>query len=165
MENASKREVVRINGQLKEIVTVLDRKGKVIHKAIKSLPLELKVRDVMQIIVGSSILAIPVGFTEETWHLGQALPMANVLVLAVVSVAFIATFIYYNAYTRHIHTHWDEYLKRVAATYVFSLLVVGGLLTIIQLAPWLSNPTLAFKRLVIVAFPASLSAAIADMIK
>jgi len=61
-------------------------------------PVEFRPRDVMQIIIGSAILAVPVGFTEETWKLGESLPWLNVIALLVVSLIFISLFVYHNYY-------------------------------------------------------------------
>jgi len=126
---------------------------------------EFRPRDLMQIIVGASILAVPVAFTEETWNLGAQLPLANVLALSVLSLLFIAFFVYFNFYRFVFKGHILEYCKRVVAIYVFSLLVVGVLLTIIQKCPWGTNNLLAVKRMLIVAFPASMSAAVSDTLK
>jgi hypothetical protein len=46
-----------------------------------------------------------------------------------------------------------------------SLIVVGVLLTIIENCPWQTDYILAIKRIIIVAFPASMSATIADVLK
>lgn len=127
--------------------------------------LDFKSKDVLQVMVGSAILAVPVAFTEETWKLGESLPILNVIILMIVSLIFIAMFVYYNYYRNDFHTHWDEFIKRVFSTYIFSFFVVAGLLTIIQRAPWSSDWIIAFKRIVIISFPSSMSAAVADMIK
>lgn len=158
-------KVERIGGYLHRIVPVMDGAGKVLSYAVTPLMWEFRPRDVMQIIVGASVLAVPVAFTEETWVLGERLPGANVLALGAVSIAFIALFVYYNFYRNALRGHVFEYVKRVAAVYVLSLVVVGGLLTIIQKCPWGLDNGLALKRMVIVAFPASMSAAISDMLK
>lgn len=128
-------------------------------------PLEFKSRDVMQLIVGSAILAVPVGFTEETWKLGETLPTLNIIALLLISAVFISLFVYYNYYKGHFAANWDEFAKRVFSTYLISFVVVAVILTIIQRAPWSTEWILAFKRIVIVAFPSSMSAAVADMIK
>ena len=128
-------------------------------------PVEFKPRDAMQIMIGSAILAVPVGFTEETWKLGETLPTLNVFVLLVTSLLFISLFVYHNYYKGNFAEHWDEFVKRVLGTYVVSAVVVGLLLTIIHRAPWSADLLLAVKRVIIVAFPASMSAAVADMIK
>jgi len=48
----------------------------------KLLHLEFQLKDVLQVMIGASILSIPVGFTEETWYLGETLPMANIIASA-----------------------------------------------------------------------------------
>jgi uncharacterized membrane protein len=58
-----------------------------------------------------------------------------------------------------------RYCKRVLAIYLFSLFVVALLLTLIQKCPWGTDNLLALKRILIVAFPASMSAAVSDTLK
>ena len=111
------------------------------------------------------ILAVPVAFTEETWNLGAQLPLGNVLALSALSVLFIALFVYFNFYRFAFRGHVVEYCKRVLAVYLFSLLVVGIILTIVQKCPWGTDGLLALKRVLIVAFPASMSAAVSDTLK
>ena len=53
----------------------------------------------------------------------------------------------------------------MTSIYVFSLVVVGLLLTLIQRCPWGFDNALALKRILIVAFPASMSAAVSDTLK
>ena len=160
----TKRHLIRVNGHLHEITTH-SHKGKVLHKIVSPLMVELHPRDLLQIMIGASILAIPVGFTEETWNLGQTLPLINIIGFLAVSLLFIATFVYYNYYRRHLREHWGEFIKRVFSTYVISFIVVGILLTLIQRTAWDADLVLTFKRIIIVTFPASMSAAIADFLK
>lgn len=161
----TKKQVIRVSGKLKEILTVHDEEGNLLHKIISPLMVEFYPRDIIQVIIGASILAIPVGFTEETWNLGQSLPLSNVLGILFLSIVFISTFVYYNYYKSRFSEHWDEFLKRVFSTYLFSFLIVALILTLIQRAPWDLDFVLALKRVILVAFPASMSAAVADMIK
>ncbi len=161
-----KKEVVRVHGKLKEILTFHDNKGKVVHRFINPLMVEFYPRDVVQVVIGATILAIPVGFTEETWRLGQTLGNLNVALIGFLSLLFISVFVYYNYYSNgSIKGHTDELVKRVLGTYMVSVMVVGILLTVIQRAPWSTDWFLAFKRVIIVSLPASMSAAVSDMIK
>ena len=132
----------------------------------KASPLRFKfyLKDVIQVMVGASILAVPVGFTEETWRLGESLPMINIIYLLSISLIFVSMFVYYNFYRNSIKENYIEYSKRVFSTYFISFLVVTLLLVVIQRAPWQTDWILALKRTIIVAFPASMSAAVADMI-
>lgn len=166
--NKSKKKdfkIERIGGYLHKVVPIKDSADKVIQYAITPLMVELRARDIMQIIVGSSLLAVPLAFTEETWKLGELLPLANIVYLSLLSVTFIAMFVYFNFYRGTLKDHILEYIKRVFAIYGFSLLVVGILLTIIQKCPWGVDNLLAVKRIVIVGFPASMSAAVSDGLK
>jgi uncharacterized membrane protein len=164
-ERKGKQTIKRIGGYLHRLSPVLDSTGKVVSYVTTPLMVELKPRDIMQIIVGSSILAIPVGFTEETWNLGERLPLNNVLALGIISLVFIALFVYFNFYRFQLKNYVFEYIKRVIAIYVLSLIVVGILLTLIEKCPWGVDNIVALKRIIIVAFPSSMSAAISDTLK
>jgi len=136
------------------------------HTFIRKFVPEVKLRDIIQVLVGASILAIPVGFTEETWRLGQTLPWANIFGLFAMSVLFITLFVYYTYHKQHenFSSHVGEFIKRIVVTYVFSFLIVALLLTLIHQAPFATEPLIALKRIIIVTFPASMSAAVADAI-
>ncbi|MBD3391617.1 MAG: DUF2391 family protein [Chitinivibrionales bacterium] len=155
----------RIGGYLHRVVPVFDSAGKAINYAITPLMVEFRPRDLMQVIVGASILAVPVAFTEETWRLGETLGFSRVLALSALSLLFIGAFVYFNFYRYMLKEHAVEYVKRSAAIYVFSLLVVGTILTIIGKCPWGADTALALKRVLIVAFPASMSAAVSDTMR
>lgn len=164
-DEKTKIKIKRIGGYLHRVVPIFDEAGKVINYTLSPFMVELRPRDLMQIIVGASILAVPVAFTEETWNLGEKLPLFNVLSLSSLSILFIALFVYYNFYRFNLKGHIFQYCKRVLSIYIFSLFVVALLLTIIQKCPWGNDNVLAIKRVLIVAFPASMSAAISDTIK
>jgi len=138
------------------------QKAKVLQRLVS---VEFHTRDFLQVLIGASILAIPVGFTEETWKLGETLPILNVFGFIFVSVLFIAMFTYYHYHSNQIEEHYDDLIKRVFFTYVVAFLVVAILLSLIQKTPWVTDSVLAFKRTVIVTFPASMSGAIADTLK
>lgn len=161
----SKKEFIRVDGKLKEVVTIHDERGKVLKRLISASRVEFYFRDLLQVMIGASILAIPVGFTEETWRLGENLPLLNIFSLITISLIFISAFVYHHYYQGKLNKHWSEFLKRVLATYITSFLVVALLLYLIKVAPWSSDAFLSFKRVAIVTFPASMSAAIADVLK
>lgn len=126
---------------------------------------QFSLKDTLQVIIGASILAVPVGFTEETWRLGETLPFINVLGLLALSVFFVTMFTYYHYHKHTQQNHHSVFVKRVVSTYVFSFLVVALIMTLIQRAPWSTDLILAVKRVVIVTFPSTMSAAIADTFK
>ena len=152
MELKTKRKFIRVDGRLREIITVKDLKGNVLQKIINPVMLEFYPRDIVQVVVGATILAVPIAFTEETWILGQNLPMTNILGLLFLSLVFISSFVYYNYYRKKLKQHKQEFFKRIISTYLFSFLVVSLILILIGKAQWLIDPLLAFKRTVIVTF-------------
>ncbi len=127
--------------------------------------LEFYGRDVVQVLVGSAILAIPIALTEEVWNLGESLSYFRVIGFLILSLVFISIFVYYNYYRNDFKEHITQFSKRVSSTYIFSFLVVALFLTLIDRAPWQTDLILSLKRIVIISFPASMSAAIADVIK
>ena len=157
----------RVPDKPQEIITIRDAKGRVIRKVIQPRRIDFHPKDLLQVMVGAAILAIPVGFTEETWKLGTQLPVINFIIFVVLSLLFVGAFVYYSYYRHHysIKLHWTSYVNRVIGTYVFSFIVVAVLLSLIQVAPWSTDFALAIKRSVLVTFPASMSAAVADTIK
>jgi len=139
-----------------------NNKHKIIPKIIKHP--DFLIKDLVQIIIGATVLAIPVGFTEEVWILGENLSMINVGLLMLISLLFISAFVFYTYHKQHNEPKWDEFLKRTLSTYIGSFIVVAILMTIIDKAPWSVDFMLAFKRVSIVTFPSSMSAAVADLL-
>lgn len=135
--------------------------GKELYKLISP---KFRLRDLLQIIIGATILAVPVGFTEETWRLGETLPLWNIFGLMAVSIFFMGSFVYYHYYRNRLKEHFGHFTRRVISTYLASFLIVALILSLIQRAPWAVDTVIAFKRIIIVSLPASMSAAIADTI-
>ena len=157
--------VKRIGGYLHRVTEIKDSSGKVIQTIVAPFMVELRPKDALQIIVGATILAIPVGLTEETWILAEQLKVSSVAWLSILSLIFIAMFVYFNFYRFHLKGYFWQYVKRVIATYGLSLIVVGILLTIIEKCPWGSSNLIAIKRIIITAFPASMAATLSDTLK
>ena len=157
--------IKRINGYLNRVVPIADKSGEIISYALKPLMLEFKPRDIMQVVIGSALLAIPVSLTEEAWNLGQTLPFTNVLIIAILSLVLISVFVYFNFYKVTLKGFVWEFIKRIVGTYFISLLVVAVILTLVDKCPWGVDNMLAVKRIIIVAFPAAMSGTLSDTIK
>ena len=125
-----KSTVEKIHGQLHSVHTVLDQTGKEIHRVIKPLMVELRFRDIAQLVVGACVLAIPVAFTEEVWVLGQRLPALNIFGIAITSIVFLSFFAYFIFYQDHLRGHELEFLMRVSAAYLVTFSVAVLLLTL-----------------------------------
>ena len=135
--SAQNVEITRIGraGYLHSIIPIVDSSGEIIQRIVKPLMVELKLKDVIQIFVGASLLAIPMAYTEETWQLGESLPLLNIGILALLSLIFIAIFVYANFYRYYLKGFVFEYIKRIIAIYLISLIVVGFLMTVILTVP------------------------------
>ncbi len=164
-QTETEKQVMKVSGKWQEIVTVLDATGNILSRVITPLKVEFHLKDVLQVIVGASLLAIPIGFTEETWRLGEQLPMANVIWFPILSFLFIGLFVYYNYYHKRLRNHWLSFIKRIFFTYFFSFVLVAILMHVIDKTPWATDWMLALKRVLIVTFPCALSGTIADTLK
>ena len=145
------------------------KRGIAVGELVQPIKTEFENRDIFQVIIGASVLAVPVGFTEETWRLGETLPFLNIYMIMALTLIFISAFVYSHYHKGRIKSnprhHFKHFSSRVFFTYIFSVAIVALLLSVIKVAPWTTDFALAFKRTIIVAFPCSMSAAIADLLK
>jgi len=155
----------KINGHIHKITPIIDKVGNIIHHSVKSFQIELTFHDIFQIAVGAYILTIPVSLTEEVWVLTEQLALRKILYLGALSIFFIACFVYSHSFRGHLKENWIHFINRIIATYFVSLFAVGLFLTLIDKCPWGTDNILAIKRLVFIAFPASMAATISDSMK
>ena len=160
-----KSEVKRVNGYLREVVTFFDDSGKVISQAVNPLMVELNPRDIMQIFVGSFLIASPLCFTEEVWTLSENLASAKVDVLSAISFLTVSLFVYSNFYRHRLRGNVLEFIKRIFAIYFISLFTVALVLFLIDKLPYETNPQVAINRVIIIGFPAIFGATLSDYIK
>lgn len=164
--NQVKKPIIkRIGGYLHKVTPIVDGTGKVINSIVTPFQVELKPRDMFQMVVGAYILCVPVAFTEEVWVLSEQLPLRNIYYVAAMSIFFVASFIYFNFYRFNLKNHIFDFIKRIVATYGLSLLAVALFLTVIDKCPWQTDNLLAIKRIILVAFPSSMAATLSDTIK
>ncbi len=164
IESKYEKFIHRIDGQLYETIIIKDDEGNQVQKFDLPLKVELKIQDLLEIVVGASILAVPVAFTEEVWTMGDDLGWLNIILLNVVALIFIGGFMYYKSYRKHLNMYRKEYYKRLFSTFFLSVLIVAILLTIVDKCPWLTDFDLALKRVLIGSFPAAMSATVTDSI-
>jgi len=155
----------RINGILHTVTTIRDENKKTIKQEIKKLKVEVSLRDVMQILVGASMLAIPTALTQEVWDMGEQLPWINVIAMLLVEYLIIAMFIYLQSYQEHIKVYRAEFVKRVLVILILSGAIVGLFLALVGQLPLFEDTDVAIKRIVIGMLPASMSATVMDSLK
>lgn len=157
--------VERRNGRLHAIEEVRDGAGKLLSQLAKPLQVEFHGNDIAQLVAGASAIAIPIAFTEEVWVLGSTLSGGRIVLIAVTSVLALAFFVRSLFYPgRDLHQYRFEFVKRVIASYLTTLAVAMVLLILIEKGPFDDLP-LAFRRAVLIAFPASFAATAVDYIK
>lgn len=59
---------------------------------------QLHLKDVTEVAIGASILALPLAITQEAWDLGVSLPLINTVGIAVASVVILGLFIHHSFY-------------------------------------------------------------------
>jgi uncharacterized membrane protein len=115
-------------------------------------------RDVAEIIIGSLVLAFPVAVTEEVWNLSAELSLVRTVFIVLASLLFISFFVHTKYRHDFSFSGQKEVAARVLAVYGLTLLVVGAVLFTVGKLPLGSEPLLAVKRMILVAFPASFAA-------
>ena len=118
--------------------------------------------DIGQIAVGAFALSVPIAFSEEAWRLSASLPTLNLVLVVVLSLAFITLFAYQSVFQANIVKRRRAFFLRVIAAYILTLLVVSVVLLALNKLPLITDPILALKRIILIAMPASMGAIIVD---
>jgi len=141
-----------------------DSKGHVVDIPVFISPLitQFRLTDVLEIIVGACVLAIPVAYTEEVWRLGEQLPFANIMLVFFTSITTVAFFVYFVYFKDGLKGELGQFLLRVFSAYVLTILVVIWILTMFDKLPWQTDPSIAIRRVILVGFPACFSATVVD---
>jgi uncharacterized membrane protein len=163
--NTSTKVIHIPNHQSQEIIIVRDEDGNVVSEVSRPLMLIFYPHDVFQVLVGAMLLALPLTYTEEAWGLGASLGWLNIGFIIALSIMFVATFVYYNVYRGYFKEHAMDFFKRVFGTYILAVVVSALFLTLVDRAPWVVDTAVAIKRTALIAFAASMSGAVADMVK
>ena len=129
---------------------------------IKSFKKSINTEDIVQVIVGSSALTVPIAFTEESWRLSETLPLLNVIVLIFLSLLFISLYSIQGIFQGQIKHRISHFVLRVIIDYGIALIIVFIVLFALNRMPILDNPIIALKRIIILAFPASMGGVIVD---
>ncbi len=118
--------------------------------------------DASQVLVGAFALAVPISFSEEAWRLGESLPMTNLLMLLSLSVIFLSFFAYQSVFQSRIRHRVSIFIFRVFIAYSIAAVVVALVLLCLDKLPLLTEPLVAFKRVIVITMPASMGAIVVD---
>lgn len=126
------------------------------------MKLRINAEDIIQIAIGAFALAVPISFTEEAWKMSVTLPFYNLLLVFVLSVTFLGIYAYYSVFQKQVSKRYDIFILRIFIAYFISALVVALVLLALNKLPIIDEPIIAFKRLILIAMPASMGAIVVD---
>ena len=124
--------------------------------------LSFNLEDASQVAIGAFALAVPISFSEEAWKLGETLPLANLLLIFILSVVFLSFFAYENVFQANIKYRIPIFISRIFIAYFIASLVVALVLFALNKFPLITDPSIALKRLILITMPASMGAIIVD---
>ncbi len=124
--------------------------------------LSFNLEDASQVAIGSFALAVPISFSEEAWRIGETLPLTNLFLVFVLSVTFLSFFAYESVFQGNIKYRIPVFVGRIIIAYLIAAFVVGLVLLSLNKFPLLTEPAIAFKRLIVITMPASMGAIIVD---
>ena len=124
--------------------------------------LSFNLEDASQVAIGAFALAVPISFSEEAWKLGETLPLTNLLCIFILSVVFLSFFAYESVFQGNIKYRIPVFISRIVIAYLIAALIVALILFSLNKFPLLTDPMVAFKRLIVITMPASMGAIIVD---
>ncbi|MFC1773529.1 DUF2391 family protein [Pseudomonadota bacterium] len=124
--------------------------------------LSFNLEDASQVAIGAFALAVPISFSEEAWKLGETLPLTNLLYIFILSVVFLSFFAYESVFQANIKYRIPVFISRIIIAYLIAALVVALILFSLDKLPLVTEPAIAFKRLIVITMPASMGAIIVD---
>ncbi|PSU11826.1 DUF2391 domain-containing protein [Photobacterium gaetbulicola] len=124
--------------------------------------LNFNMEDASQVCVGAFALAVPISFSEEAWRLGETLPLPNLVMLFCLAVFFLGVFTYESVFQKNIRHRLAGFVFRIVIAYLITAVVVSLILVALDKLPLLSDPLTSFKRIIVIAMPASMGAIVVD---
>ena len=124
--------------------------------------LNIDMKDIGQISIGSFAFAVPISFSEEAWRISENLPFTNLTLVFLLSVSFLALFAYESVFQGQVVHRIFVFIIRIIIAYIISAFVVALVLISIDKLPLLTEPIIAIKRLIVITMPASMGAIIVD---
>ena len=122
----------------------------------------INIEDIIQVIVGSSALSVPVAFSEESWNFSETLPTINLIGLVLLSLLFISLYSIQGIFQGNIKHRLSSFVSRTLIDYSITLIVVFLILLALNRMPLIEEPFIAIKRIIILSFPASMGGVIVD---
>ena len=119
---------------------------------------KLRSRDVAELVIGACVIASPIAATEEVWNLSTELTLFRVMMIAIATLLVIAVLVWLLYQQGEPPEDRQDFMRRVLTAYGLTLLISAALLFGIDRLELTTDPILALKRTILVAFPASFAA-------
>ncbi len=126
------------------------------------MDLRFNLEDISQIIVGAFALSAPIAFSEEAWRIAASLPTGNLILVVLLTLVFLGFYAYQGIFQHDITTRAAAFAFRIVIAYLITLAVVALVLLALDKLPLAADPLLAFKRVILIAMPASIGAIVVD---
>jgi len=123
------------------------------------------VRDIVEVAVGSCVMAFPVAVTEEIWNLSESMSFFRVGLVLLGSLFFLGLFTYATYYHGALEGYERSFITRVLSSYFNTLIVCALILLVLDKFPLSSQTAVAVKRVILVGFPACFSATVVDSLR
>ncbi|MCL1090286.1 DUF2391 family protein [Shewanella profunda] len=120
------------------------------------------IEDAIQVCVGAFALAVPIAFSEESWRLGETLPLLNIAMLFCLSLLFLGVFTYHSVFQQNIRARIPVFVFRIVVAYFLTALVVFLVLLCLDKLPFFEDPLTSIKRIIVITMPASMGAIVVD---
>ena len=119
-------------------------------------------KDLAEVALGACALGFPVAATDEIVALSQNLSVTRILMFAAAGILVLAAFGFFMHGPEMIRAHRGAFVRRIIVIYGVTLLISAGMLWAIDSFPLLDEPTVALRRAILVAFPASFAGTIVN---
>lgn len=123
---------------------------------------KLRARDVAELTIGAGVMGFPMAMTEEVWNLSSEFTLPRILLISLATILVIGALVWYLYQHGEPPEKRQNFMLRVLVGYGLTLLISAGLLFMIDRLELASDPILALKRTILVAFPASFGGTAVD---
>ncbi len=122
----------------------------------------IDIEDLVQVSLGTIIIATPISLTDEALTLAKTLPLTNVIITIFLSLFLNSIFIFHGVYEGKIRAKFPRFIYRTIINYTLTILTVLGIIYLLNIDSRIDSAQNLARVLVMISFPASLAGAIID---
>lgn len=122
----------------------------------------INLEDLIQVILGTIILATPIILTEEATTLSQSIPAFKIGILVFLSFLLNSLFIFYGVYEGKIQAKTPKFVARIFINYLLTILTVLLLIYLMNFQNHFIDTVHFINFIVLVSFPSSLAGVVID---